>query len=382
MNHLRFLIVGVVSLWLGFAASAAETLVYFGTYTGKKSKGIYVSRLDQATGRLASPELVSETSSPSFLAVHPSGKSLYAVNEVSRFDGKTSGAVSGYGIDSASGKLTPLNQEPSVGAGPCHLIVDAAGKNVLVANYGGGSVTVLPLEADGRLKPSSCFVQHKGSSANPQRQEGPHAHGIYLDQGNQFAYVPDLGLDKVLIYKFNAAQGKLEPNDPPAGALAPGSGPRHFALHPSGKFAYVISEILCTVTAFSRDPKQGSLSEIQTVSSLPLGQKVRSGYSTAELFMHPSGQFLYGSNRGHDSIVVLAIDAQDGKLSLVQHASTQGKVPRSFGIDPSGQWLLAANQDSDSVVVFEIVKGSGSLRPTGQVIEVGAPVSVVFAPKS
>jgi 6-phosphogluconolactonase len=378
MNHLRSLLFGVLLLSFTLAASASETLVYFGTYTGKKSKGIYASTLDSATGRLSPPELAAESSSPSFLAVHPSGKLLYAVNEVS---GKTSGGVTGYRIDSTNGKLTTINQEPSVGAGPCHLNVDAAGKNVLVANYGGGSVTVLPLEADGRLKSSSCFVQHKGSSANPQRQEGPHAHGIYLDSANQFAYVPDLGLDKVLIYKFDGTQGKLEANEPSAGALAPGSGPRHLALHPSGKFAYVINEILCTVTAFSRDPKQGSLSEIETVSSLPLGQKVRPGYSTAELFAHPNGRFLYGSNRGHDSIVVFAIDAHNGKLSLVQHASTQGKIPRGFGIDPSGQWLVAGNQDSDTVVVFEIDKGSGSLRPTGQVLEVGAPVCVVFAPK-
>lgn len=360
------------------ASNGGELLVYFGTYTGKKSKGIYSSRLETGTGRLGDPQLAAETPSPSFLAVHPSGGFLYAVNEVNLFKDKPAGSVVGYAIDRAAGKLTPLNQQTSGGPGPCHLIVDKAGKNVLVANYGGGSVEVLPLQADGNLKEPSCFIQHQGSSVNATRQEAPHAHGIFLDAANKFAFVPDLGLDKVMVYRFDPGAGKLTANDPGFGVVPPGSGPRHFALSPKGDFAYVINEILCTVTAFKVDASQGALTPIETVSSLPLGQHVTPAYSTAELVMHPSGRFLYGSNRGHDSIAVFAIDPQSGRLSLVQHVSTQGRIPRSFGIDPSGHWLLAANQDSDSVVVFQVDGGTGTLRPTGQVIEVGAPVSVVF----
>jgi 6-phosphogluconolactonase len=239
-------------------------------------------------------------------------------------------------------------------------------------------VASLPVQKDGSLKPASSFVQHTGSSANKGRQEAPHAHGIYLDAANRFAFVPDLGLDKVLVYRFDAGQGTLTANDPPSAPVAPGSGPRHFAFHPKGRFAYVINEMVCTVTAFTCDSKRGALTEFQTLSTLPSGESVKPGYSTAELFTHPSGKFLYGSNRGHDTIVVYDIDQKSGKLTMVEHVSTQGKIPRSFGIDPAGRWLLAANQNSDSVVVFGIDAKTGRLTPTGQTIEVGAPVSVTF----
>jgi 6-phosphogluconolactonase len=362
------------------AASKDQLLVYFGTYTGKKSKGIYVSRFDAATGQLASPELAAESSSPSFLTVHPSHRFLYSVNELNAFDGKKAGAVSAFAIDAQTGRLSLLNQHASGGPGPCHLIVDKSGKNVLVANYSGGSVAVLPVTKDGSLREASSVIQHKGSSVNAQRQEGPHAHGIYLDAANRFAYAPDLGLDKVLIYRFTSGKGTLAPNDPPSVSVAPGAGPRHFALHPNGQFAYVITEMQCTVTAFACDGRRGGLKEIQTISSLPAGESVKPAYSTAELFMHPSGKFLYGSNRGHDTIVVFSIDPRTGRLAIVEHASTQGKIPRSFGIDPSGRWLLAANQNSDNVVVFRIDSSSGRLTPTGQPVEVGAPVAVAFVP--
>jgi 6-phosphogluconolactonase len=364
------------------ASKSSETLVYVGTYTGKKSKGIYVSRLNTATGKLSDAELAAETISPSFLAAHPKGGFLYAVNEVSDFAGKKSGAVGAFAIDAATGKLSLLNQQPSVGSGPCHLVTDKTGRNVLIANYGGGSVAVLPVAKDGSLQPASSFIQHTGSSVNKSRQEAPHAHGIYLDPANRFAFVPDLGLDKVLVYGFEAAKGSLAANEPAAAQVAPGSGPRHFAFHPRGRFAYVINEIACTVTAFACDPKRGALTEVQTLSTLPAGETVKPGYSTAELYAHPSGKFLYGSNRGHDTIVSYAIDGRTGKLTLLGHASTQGKIPRSFGIDPSGQWLLAGNQNSDTVVVFSIDAKTGRLTPTGQSIDVGAPVSFAFVPRS
>jgi 6-phosphogluconolactonase len=362
------------------ASKGGEMLVYFGTYTGKKSKGIYVSRLNAATGKLGAPDLAVETTSPSFLAVDPKNRFLYAVNEVSDFAGKKTGAVGAFAIDAATGKLTLLNQRSSVGPGPCHLVTDKGGRNVLVANYGGGSVAVLPVGKDGSLAPASSFIQHTGTSVDKARQEAPHAHGIYLDAANRFAFVPDLGQDKVIVYRFDAGKGTLTPNEPPSASVAPGSGPRHFAFHPSGRFAYVISEMACTVTAFACDPKQGTLTELQAISTLPAGESVKRGYSTAELYAHPSGKFLYGSNRGHDTIVSYAIDPTTGKLTLIEHTSTQGKIPRSFGIDPTGKWLLAGNQDSDTVVVFSIDAKTGHLTPTGQTIEVGAPVSFAFVP--
>ena len=295
-----------------------------------------------------------------------------------KFDGKESGSVSAFSIDAKSGTLTLLNQESSVGTGPAHLIVDTTGRNVLVANYGGGSVAALPIGTDGKLKPSTAFVQHTGSSVNPQRQNRPHAHSINVDPGNRFAYVADLGLDKVLIYRFDAATGTLVANDPPFAQVKPGAGPRHFAFHPKGRFAYVINEIDLTVTAFASDAAKGALTEVQTVSSLPPGESVQTGYSTAEVQVHPSGRFLYGSNRGHNSLSVFAIDEKTGRLTYVENVPTQGSTPRGFGIDPTGAFLLAGNQRSDSVVVFRIDQKTGRLTPTGQTLTIGSPVCVKF----
>ncbi len=361
-------------------APAREHLVYFGTYTGAKSKGIYVSRFDDETGSLSPARLAAETPAPSFLAVHPRHRFLYAVNELEKFEGSPAGSVTAFALDAKSGSLTAINTQSSRGGAPCHVIVDKAGRNVLVANYSGGSVAVFPIRKTGGIDPASSFVQHAGSSVNKSRQEAPHAHGIYLDSRDRFAYVPDLGLDRYLVYRFDSRKGTLTPASPAYAAVAPGSGPRHFALHPSGAFAYGIHEMLCTVTSFNRDPRTGALAEINTVSTLPPGEAVKGGFSTAELFCHPGGRFLYGSNRGHDTIAVYAIDPKSGRLSYVENASTRGKVPRGFGIDPGGRWLLAANQGSDNVFVFRIDPASGRLTPTGQSIEVGSPVAVLFVP--
>ncbi len=358
--------------------SPADALVYFGTYTTPKSKGIYVSRLNVTSGALSAPTLAAEATSPSFLAVHPSQRFLYAVNEVNTFEGKPAGVVSGFAIDSASGALTAINQQSSGGAGPAHLVVDREGRNVLVANYGGGSVAVLPIDRDGRLQPASAFVQHTGSSVNAERQKAPHAHGIAIEPQNRFAYVADLGLDKVVIYRFDAATGSLAPSEPAFATVQPGSGPRHVALDPAGRFAYVINEMTCTITAFRRDAKTGALIEVQTISTLPDGQQVDKGFSTAEIAVHPSGRFLYGSNRGHNTIAAVAIDTASGKLIPIEHEPTQGSTPRGFGIDPTGAWLIVGNQRSDSVVVLKIDPKSGRLDPVGQPIELGSPVSVEF----
>ena len=377
---LPLLVVVVLTAPRGTAAerrSKNEALVYVGTYT-KASKGIYAWRLNTATGQLQPLGLAAETVNPTFLAVHPSRRFLYAVSEVSSFQGQKSGAVSAFAIDPKSGKLSFLNQAPSRGAGPCHLTVDSRGRNLLVANYGSGSMAVLSISDDGRLREASDFVQHHGSSLDPKRQQGPHAHSVNLSPDNRFAIVADLGLDQVLVYRFNPAYSALGANEPPFAKVNPGAGPRHFAFHPSGKFAYVINELQSTVTAFTWAADAGTLSEIQTISALP---KDFAGESyCAEVQVHPGGRFLYGSNRGHDSIAVFAIDEAKGTLTPVEHVSTQGKWPRHFGIDPSGTLLLAANQNSDNITVFRIDAKTGRLQATGQSLEAGSPVCVKFVP--
>jgi 6-phosphogluconolactonase len=357
-----------------------EYLVYIGTYTGKNSKGIYAFRFNASTGKLTPVGLAAESTSPSFLAVHPNHQYLYAVGEVNEFGGQKSGAVSAFSIDHKTGKLTLLNQVSSRGTGPCHLSVDKTGKNVLVANYDGGSVAVLPVNADGRLREASAFIQHTGSSINKERQEAPHAHCIFNSPDNRFALAADLGLDEVVVYHFDAARGSLTPNDPPFGKTPPGSGPRHFAFHPNGRLVYVIDEIKCTVSTFSYDPARGALNLLDTVSTLPDGYNITSNDSTAEMRVLPSGKFAYGSNRGPDSIAVFGINPAKGTLTPVEIVSTQGKTPRGFNIDPTGSFLIAANQDSDTLVVFRIDPNTGRLTPTGQKIEAYAPVDVEFVP--
>lgn len=361
------------------SAHAADTLgLYIGTYTGgtSQSKGIYRVDLDLGTGALSAPIVVAETTSPSFLAIDPTRRFLYAVNEVDSVEGKKGGGVSAFAVDAKTGALTALNQRSSGGAGPCHIVVDKAGKNALVANYGGGSVAVLPIAADGRLGSASSFVQHTGSSVDKRRQNEPHAHSVNLDAANKYAFVADLGLDKVLVYRFDPAKGTITPNDPPAAAVAPGAGPRHFSFHPSGKFAYAIGELDSTVTAWSYDPALGTLSTIQTISTLPTGF-TGTNYP-ADVQVDPSGKFLYGSNRGHDSIVAYTIDPATGKLTYVGNQGEGIKNPRNFAIDPSSTFLLAGNQDLDSIVVFRIDPATGALRPTGHSVKVPKPVCLKF----
>ena len=375
------LLLGLVSAEEAAEAAGAkgEFLVYIGTYTGQKSRGIYAYRFDAGSGRLTPLGLVAETVSPSFLAVDPSHRFLYAVNEVSTFQGAKSGAVSAFALDRKTGKLTFLNQVSSRGAGPCHVSLDKTGKYVLVANYESGSMAVFPVQSDGRLGEASAFVQHQGHGVNPERQEGPHAHSIAVSPDNRFVLSADLGLDELLVYRFDPAKGSLTPNTPAFGKVPAGAGARHFDFSPNGKFVYVICEMGSKVTAFSYDPARGALTELETVSTLPKDFKGQS--DCAEVQVHPSGKFLYGSNRGHDSIAVFAIDAGRGTLTPVEHVATQGKTPRNFAIDPTGQYLLAANQDSDNIVVFRIDPQTGRLTPTGQALEVGSPVCVTFVPE-
>ena len=357
------------------ADDAEKVRVYFGTYTNETTRGIYLSTLDPSNGQLSPAELAGEVKNPSFVAIHPSRRFLYAVSEISDFEKKPVGGVSAFAIDPTTGKMTLLNQQSSVGAGPCHLVVDAAGKNVLVANYGGGSVCVLPIAVDGKLVAASSSIQHQGSSVNKQRQEAPHAHSINLDAANKFAFAADLGLDKVMIYHFDGMNGVLTPNDPPAGVVSPGSGPRHFAFHPSGKYAFVNNEMTSSVTVFAYDAAKGALTEIHTISTLP---EPTPGNSTAETVVHPSGKFVYVSNRGHDSIAMFQFEESTGQLKVLGHHTTGGKTPRNFNIDPSGRYLLAANQSTNNVVVLKIDPATGKLTSTGNSIDVGSPVCVKF----
>jgi 6-phosphogluconolactonase len=358
------------------AAGPRTVNVFVGTYTGGESKGIYRTTLDTETGALSTPRLAAETTSPSFLAIDPTRRFLYAVGEVDSVQGKPGGGVVAFAIDPATGGLTRLNAQTSGGAGPCHLTVDRTGRNVLVANYGGGSTEVIRVEPDGRLGAVSAFVQHKGSSVDPGRQQGPHAHSVNLDAGNRFAFVADLGLDKMLIYRFDASRGTIAPNDPPAAALAPGAGPRHFAFHPGGKFAYTINELNSTVTAWSYDPDRGALTEIQSISTLPAG--FHGTNYPAEVQVHPSGKFLYGSNRGHDSIAAYTIDPATGKLTFVGTQGERVKNPRNFAIDPTGAFVLVASQDTGTVAAFRVNPDTGALTPTGHSVQVPKAVCLKF----
>lgn len=360
----------------GALKGGKRMLIYIGTYTGGKSKGIYRCTFDANTGALSEPQLAVEAVNPSFLAIHPDGKYLYAVNEVGEFQGKPGGAVSAFAIDARTGNLKLLNQQPTRGGAPCHITLDREARHVLVANYSGGSVIVFPILPDGRLGEATSFVQHEGKSVNPERQEGPHAHSIYTDPSGKYVVSADLGLDQVRVYRYDAQRGQLIPNDPAFARTAPGAGPRHFAFTPDGRYGYVINELGNTVTAYAFDSAKGVLREIQTIATLP--SDFHGQNWTADVQVHPSGKFLFGSNRGHDSIVAFAIDTQTGRLTLLGQTPTQGRIPRNFGIDPNGRFLIAANQESDSLVVFRIDNGTGKLTPAGHMVTVGKPVCVQF----
>jgi 6-phosphogluconolactonase len=355
---------------MGPGSNGGAVRVYVGTYTSAESKGIYRLRLDLATGTLTPEGEPTEVVNPSFLALHPSGRFLYAVNEVGDEPREGGGSVSAFAVDRQSGALTLLNQQPSRGAGPCHISLDKEGRFVLVANYSGGSVSVLPVQPDGRLGAATGFVQHEGHGVNPRRQERPHAHSINLDPAGRFAVVADLGLDELRLYRFEPVKGTLALHG--AAHLAPGAGPRHFCFHPNGRYGYVINEIYSTITAFVYDAAAGALSELQTVSTLPRGSEECN--DTAEVAVRADGRFLYGSNRGHDSLAIFAIDPATGKLRSVGDQPTLGKTPRNFAIDPTSAYLLTANQNSNTVVAFRIDPESGGLTPVGSPVHIPHPV--------
>jgi 6-phosphogluconolactonase len=361
--------------------AAAEYFVYFGTYTQGASKGIYAYRFQPAAGKLTTLGLAAETPNPSFLALHPSGRFLFAANEHEAGDGPgKNNSVSAFAVDPTTGALSFLNNVSSRGEGPCHLSIDRTGNTLLVANYGSGSVAALPILLDGRLGEATGFDQHQGTSADPVRQTGPHAHFIAPSPDNRFVLTADLGLDQVIVYRFDPAKGTLSRNSPPFATIRAGSGPRHLAFHPSGKYVYVNSEMASTVSAFAWDASRGSLEELQTISTLPSGFARVS--STAEIHIDRAGRFLYVSNRGHDSIAIFSIDQATGELTLVGHAATNGQTPRYFTLDPTGNFLFAANQNSSSVVVFRVEPKTGRITPAQTISDIPEPVCMVFVPVS
>ncbi|MBV9625690.1 MAG: lactonase family protein [Acidobacteria bacterium] len=350
-----------------------SSLLFVGT-----SQGIYAYRFDAASARLSPLGLAAETRNPSFLAADATRGRLYAVNEISDYKGASSGAVSAFAIDRSSGKLSPLNEVPSRGSDPCYIALDKTGKFVLVTNYTGGSVAVFPILDGGQLGEASAFVQHVGRGRNNERQDGPHPHWIETSADNRFAISADLGLDKLLVYRFDPGNGSLVPNEPPATKLEPGAGPRHVAFTPDQKFAYAINELGSSITVFSYDPRRGLLKAFQTISTLP--DTFTGDNTTAEILVHPRGRFLYASNRGHDSIALFTIDRSTGRLTLGGHFPSGGKTPRNFTLDPAGTHLLVANQDSGNIVVFRIDAARGRLARTPEVVSLASAVCLTFVP--
>ncbi len=354
-------------------AAAQQYLFYVGTYTRDDSKGIYAWRFDAKTGTASSLGLVAETPSPSWLILHPNGKTLYAANELNNYQGMKSGAITAFQIEPTTAKLTKINSVPSRGADPCHLALDQTGHTLFVANYSSGNVAAFPIKLDGSIGESSAFVQHTGSGPNKSRQEAPHAHEITVSPDNRTILVNDLGQDKVFVYNFD-----LTPNNPPYGQTPPGAGPRHLVISKDAKFVYVTNEVASTVTVFSYDKRTGALKALQTVSALP--KDFHGSSTTAEIALHPSGKFLYTSNRGADSIAMFTVDKDKGTITPKEWTPTGGKTPRYFGFDPTGKWLLAANQDSNNITIFHADGKTGKLTPSGQPLQNPLPVSILFLP--
>lgn len=352
-------------------------MIYIGTYT-RGSGGIHLLKMDPETGALTHEGLVAECPSPSFLAISPDGRFVFAVNETGDYGGANTGSVTAFHRDKGSGKLTQLNTRSSHGSYPCHLTMSKSGRHILAANYGSGTVVVLPVGADGTLGEASCVIQHRGSSVNKSRQEGPHAHSVNLDAANRFALVCDLGTDEVLVYRFDDERGTLTPHDPRAVEARKGAGPRHLAFHPNGRIVYVINELDSTIASYRYSPSAGTLRPVGVAETLPRDFAGQS--TTAEVIVHPSGKWVYGSNRGHDSLAVFAVNASSGALRYVGHQPTQGKTPRNFASDPSGKFIVAANQDSNSIEAFRVDPKTGMPVVTGHRAEAPLPVCVRFAP--
>jgi 6-phosphogluconolactonase len=357
-----------VILSAGLYAHAADTCrVYLGTSAKGDLRGIYMSELDMTSGTLSEAVRVSQAERPGFITLDSKGEYLYATGPGGRSKDRQPEAVSAFRI-LPDGHLTDLNSEPTGGIGPCHVTLDQPERHLLTASYQGGSCAVLPIREDGSLAPVSSVQRHTGSSVNPKRQTKAFAHSINSSPDGRFVFVADLGIDKIMIYRYDAAAGVLTPNDPPSVNTEPGGGPRHFTFHPGGRFAYTNLELSNRVTAYSYDADEGILRGIQTVSTLPPDYERPN--TTAEILTSPDGRFLYVSNRGHNSIAIFSIDPESGMLTFVAHQSVHGEIPRNFNIDPTGTYLIAANQKSSNVAVFRIDRETGRLTFTGSEIKV------------
>ncbi|HEX3728481.1 MAG TPA: lactonase family protein [Opitutaceae bacterium] len=385
MSKRRFL-AGLAGLAAALPAGAKSELVYVGTYTnwedmvpahhtppGGRSEGIYVFRLDPDSGVMTPLGLAAKADNPTFVAIAPSGKFLYAANELYHYQGQA-GAVSAFRIDPETGKLAFINQVTAQGSGTCYVRVDHAGRNLLAANFGSGSVAVFPIAGDGGLRPASAFVQDAGSGPNP-RQAGPHAHSFNVSPDDRFAIAAEFGTDKLMVYRFDPQNGTLSPADPPFVAMHPASAPRHFAFHPNGKVAYSLNEIDSTLTVLAYDAAGGRFRELQDLSTLPADFKGKN--TAAEVVVHPSGRVLYASNRGDNSIAVFAID-EAGRLTPRAFVPCGGRTPRGFGIDPEGRWLVTANQDTHNIALFRIDPQTLVPAPTGQSFPVRSPECAKF----
>lgn len=349
-------------------------VIYIGTYTSGKSHGLYVGNLDLATGSLTVTSTTVQLEHPSYLAVDPQRFRLYVLSEVSQFGEQHGGAVSAFALDPNTGTPTLLNSCSSGGEGPCHLSIDPAGRFILVANYGGGSVALLPLLEDGSLAQTVTVVSHEGSSVNTMRQNSPHVHFITMDPAGRYALAVDLGTDAIEVYEIDVVRGRLMSRPLSRTAVKAGVGPRHLAFHPTGRYAYVINELDSTLTAWQYDTAQGRLSEIQTLSTLPVG--FTGPNYPADVHVHPSGSFVYGSNRGHDSIALFTINAETGTMSLRNIVPSGGRTPRGFAIDPTGAYLVVAHQDTDTITTFRIDPATGDLTPSGCTVRVPSPTCV------
>jgi len=346
------------------------TVLYIGTQD-PAGMGIALAQFDSETGALSQPRLIAPTRDPAFITIHPDGF-LYVCNT------GTPGGVSSFAIERTSGALTFLNHKPAVGRGPSHIALDRTGRFVLDANYGGGYVEIHERLTDGSLGRQTAFVQHSGSSVHPQRQTKPYAHWFGVDPSNRFALAADLGTDRIVIYRFDAATGALAAHEPPHASVRPGSGPRHIAWHPNGRFMYAIQELSNEIIAYEWDSSRGTLKEVQTAATLPADFDATN--TAAEIAVHGSGQFLYASNRGHDSIAVYALDPSSGRLTLREHVATKGATPRHFVFDPTQRWLIVSNQEGNNLVVFRIDERAGTLKAHGDPVPLTRPMSLVFLP--
>lgn len=382
-TRLLFLLVSLSFSCLFFSMIAAPVelhgaadIVYVGTYTERDSKGVYAFKFDADTGELKPIALAAEARNPSFMAIDAAGRHIYLVNEIDEFQGKADGSITAFAIDPSTHKLKELNAVASGGTGPAYISLDKTGQSALVANYGGGSIASIRVMPDGRLGESISIIQLRDQA----KARIPHPHSIVASPDDRYAIVPDLGLDQIAVYEFVAATGKLAAANPPGTPAEAQAGPRHFKFHPSGRFGYVSNELSSSITVYSYYAIRGVLTPIQTISIKP--ERYEGDNTAAEVAVHPSGKYVYASNRGHDSIAVFSVDRKTGKLAFVEHVSTGGKQPRHFAIDPTGKWLLVANQQSDNIRAFRIDQKSGRLKDTGKSAAVSMPVFVLFAPEN